>query len=352
MQEVLNYDELVRKYYENLHATLRSFHSGPEFLQTWVHDEDHKQSIFGIFEAAHLEGVISLALEISQGLIGDIDWNWLEKQIAGLGGRCHRVQTQKGLTLSVTFLKKVVSQEVHPVYRTAIQSLSKTTTHEGELKAQPPYLLCTVMEGSTSLAAWIDERSNVVEAKHIGAEGSLRVMLDQTCNLMIGRPIQEAADHCIIRLEYLLRDKNLPPPVSGIITPESVAPLFTQVTSLVRALFSEYCKQTQKGLSPNYWTDRPSPEWASLSEPQKILKIKDGIGQACRELAIQNFEIDVVCIKNQHRAFLSNALHPNPQIARHIIRIERWLRDHVEPAIELYFESLEDKNKREQKTSR
>ena len=60
----LNYESLVASYEEGLSTQLRSFKSGPDFLETWVHDSDHGRSMIGIFEAAKDAGLEELGLNV------------------------------------------------------------------------------------------------------------------------------------------------------------------------------------------------------------------------------------------------------------------------------------------------
>jgi len=81
----LNYDDLVKEYCERLFSTLRNFTPGPPFLDTWVHDDNHERSIYGIFEAAESAKVPSLCLVLSETVKKHLNLPELNQQLNGLG---------------------------------------------------------------------------------------------------------------------------------------------------------------------------------------------------------------------------------------------------------------------------
>jgi hypothetical protein len=82
---ILNYDELAKEYVERLFSTLRNFTPGPPFLDTWVHDENHERSIYGIFEAAENAKLNSLSLVISQSVCQQVNLSHLNQELSQLG---------------------------------------------------------------------------------------------------------------------------------------------------------------------------------------------------------------------------------------------------------------------------
>jgi len=73
VETVVDYDELVAAYADNLENVLRSFKPGPEFLDLWVHDEDDARSILNIAEAAEGYGLENLTIELSGAALARID---------------------------------------------------------------------------------------------------------------------------------------------------------------------------------------------------------------------------------------------------------------------------------------
>lgn len=81
----LTYDELVKNYWDGLFNKLRNFTGGPNFLETWVHDEDHTRSIQGLFEAAASAGQKNLALHVGAETSKELNMSELEKELGLLG---------------------------------------------------------------------------------------------------------------------------------------------------------------------------------------------------------------------------------------------------------------------------
>lgn len=81
----VDYDQLVKNYCDGLFNTLRNFTPGPEFLDTWVHDEDHARSIFALFEAAESSGLKALSLTVSALVADQLDLVKLKTDLSELG---------------------------------------------------------------------------------------------------------------------------------------------------------------------------------------------------------------------------------------------------------------------------
>lgn len=81
----LNYESLVENYETGLSTQLRSFKSGPEFLETWVYDSDPRRSVVGIFEAAKDAGLDELGLELNFRSLGDLNVSALSTELRAFG---------------------------------------------------------------------------------------------------------------------------------------------------------------------------------------------------------------------------------------------------------------------------
>lgn len=98
----LNYESLIENYEAGLSTQLRNFKSGPDFLETWVHDSDHGRSMIGIFEAAKDAGVEELGLEVGFQVAGAMNFSSLGSELKRLGEV--RIGTsQNGTQITVRF---------------------------------------------------------------------------------------------------------------------------------------------------------------------------------------------------------------------------------------------------------
>lgn len=82
---MIHYEELVQSYCDGLFTKLRNFVPGPPFLETWVHDEDHSRSIYGIFEAAESAGLEELEVRVKAETAKSIEIIRLEGELSRLG---------------------------------------------------------------------------------------------------------------------------------------------------------------------------------------------------------------------------------------------------------------------------
>ena len=96
----LNYDELAKSYVDALHTNLRNFRIGPDFLETWVPDEDHHKSIFGLFESGEMGSLKNLSVLVSSKVSSSLDRVKLEKDLATFG-KAVLNERQDGLTVIV-----------------------------------------------------------------------------------------------------------------------------------------------------------------------------------------------------------------------------------------------------------
>jgi len=98
----LNYESLVENYETGLSTQLRNFKSGPEFLETWVHDTDPRRSVLGIFEAAREAGVEELKLDLGPNSIDKLNVSSLGDELRELG-QVRITTTVDGAHITVSF---------------------------------------------------------------------------------------------------------------------------------------------------------------------------------------------------------------------------------------------------------
>lgn len=99
---MIHYEELVQNYCDGLFTKLRNFVPGPPFLETWVHDEDHSRSIYGIFEAAESAGLEELEVTVKAETASSIEMIRLEGELSRLG-KVEIKKVEAGLHLIVRF---------------------------------------------------------------------------------------------------------------------------------------------------------------------------------------------------------------------------------------------------------
>lgn len=316
--ESLNFDKLISAYYENLNSKLRNFYTGPEFLDSWVHDENLNRSVLGIFESAQDNGVNELSLEVSESLSKDIDIPLLEQELKTLGSPVLE-RTNEGYRVSL--------RKTHPAYQKELAAREKKIQFEGTVSGG-----YTAKEGQLEISCSISERQIIMDARHRGGIGFFRPLLDTLCKVLVGRPLQEGQDHALVRVEALLRDPSIPPPVQGLVTFKNCDPAFRVLEALVRKLGPLSDKR-------NEWVDGIRPEWKELSFDEQKIKIQP---------LLEGTDLEVLEIRHSTRVVLSgNAFRVSKYAGHELMLLERKAKELLEPNLEFVMESLEDKNKRE-----
>ncbi len=344
----LNYSELVNDYYYNLNNNLRNFRGGPGFLETWVHDEDHNRSLLEILDLAHQSGIHELKIKLTNEIVNNLNLSWLKDETKKLGS----VEIQDGSELFFKNSKPSANtSDLDPLYTNAFVRASSAISYEGSLStsvAQPTYKA----EEKGSLSCAVDPQGLIVQARHQGFSGVDRVIMDQICKLMEGRPLQEMAEHGALRLESQMRDLQKKANVPGIITLENCDPHFQLPNRLLRQLFASFMKQTGKPWERNYWRDKTPNEWLLLSPEEKLVAARNFLTATCEELGLQT-NVEVVEIKNDTRLVLHYTQQTDkPNFGNAMIRLERRLRDKMHFEVELQLEAIEDRNKRVERTQR
>lgn len=375
----LVYDDLVRDYLDSLHSKLRNFAVEPEFLATWVHDEDDATSLYELFAAAREAGCRDLSLVIGAKTVSRIDKAALEKRLAPLGAI--RIQSQKdgGWDIEAKLSDKPVHaavavaapkavkraakavaapaakkhEGIHPAYKKGIAALSAAPKHEGASAAPAGVLLVEAADGAAKLFVAVAADGMVKEARHSGAKAELRGLLDGVCDLLPGRTFQEGADHALIRLEAKLRDHSVPAPVVGLLTPRNADPVFAQPLAMLRAAYKQWLAKSGAKPGWNFWDDTPAAAWSALSQEEKLRRSKDAVAAACKELSISTQGVEVLEVLGGCRIVLAaNPETIKPTFAPQMLHLESRVKAKLDPRMEVQLESLEDRNRRAVRTQR
>lgn len=376
----LSYDALVRQYLETLNAKLRNFAVEPEFVATWVHDEDDQRSLQGLFVAAQAGGCRELTVEVSAETAAKLDRAGLSKELTALGEVSLQPRKDGGLDVGVRLKDKL---EFDPrsgagsgpaaksaTVKTAGPQARRRPSRPGELDEL--YLEAVwqralrfegavagdgkrvrVEEGGVALEASVDETGVVKSARHFGAASPLSAVLDVLCEVMEGRPLQEASDHAVIRVEARLRDQSVPRPVAGLLTPANADPIFALPQRLVRGLYRKYLEATGAKSAANFWDDSAAASWTALSAEDKLKRARAAVAEACQALGLPAQGVEVLEILGGVRLVLAHTpVTSKPVFAAPMMKLEGLVKKSVDARIELQMESLEDRNRRAERTAR
>jgi hypothetical protein len=184
------------------------------------------------------------------------------------------------------------------------------------------------------------ERAAFTNAPHPG-------VMETLCALVEGMPILDAADQGTSRLELALRDDRAHRTVPGIVTPQSLAPLFRLPLALVRAALAEY--RTRTAFRERVSTHDPGPgaSWRAMTAPDRAARVravldafatKRGGTPGAIELVL--IEIDIRLVLRIDEALLSRCG------ARIVLDVEQTLRHAIDPRLEVVLEEIRDRNRK------
>ncbi|HKW94575.1 MAG TPA: hypothetical protein VJX92_22010, partial [Methylomirabilota bacterium] len=233
-------------------------------------------------------------------------------------------------------------------YRDAVtRILAGPLAHEGRAEARSGLALLEAGRDGWVLSALVDEATHRVRsARHRGARGDARALLEGLCAVMEDKPLLECADHAVIRLEYRLRDRDRPRPVAGIVTPESVESAFGPLTAAVRELLAEYRRRAGYAETDNRFHPEPSPDWSALSQEQRMARLQAALDRLVAQRGLRPGDVVCTRLDRSTRATLEfRAELPAQKKAGMLMGLERELKSTLEPTIHLYQEEMHDKNK-------
>jgi hypothetical protein len=200
-------------------------------------------------------------------------------------------------------------------------------------------------ESGVRLTVEVDgPRLTVISASFGGARdaGEHRVF-ERFSSLIIGKPLQEAADHGALYTATSLPDDCAP--VEGIRTPRNAGPAFALAERLIRDIHAAARERFTATSRDNNWYPGPSAAWLAKSEVEQAALIKPFIADAMRGCGLPVDDAWISRIERGRRltiAFadtVSYTLKPGLMMG-----LERRLRREMGEPLEIFMEDMKDAN--------
>jgi hypothetical protein len=200
-------------------------------------------------------------------------------------------------------------------------------------------------ESGVRLTVEIDGPRLVVVAANFGGardEGARRV-LERFSSLIIGKPLQEAADHGAVYTAASLPDDCAP--VDGIRTPRNAGPAFALAERLIRDIHAAAMHRFATTSRDNNWYPGPSAAWLAKSEAEQAELIKPFVADALHGCGLAAEDAWISRIERGRRltiAFVetvSYRLKPGLMMG-----LERRLRREMGEPLEIFMEDMKDAN--------
>lgn len=348
----IQYQELINDYYENLNTNLRNFRGGPGFLESWVHDEDHTRSLLGIFDLAAENKIDEVQILLSPDVMGSVDFSLLSNEISPSSLKQETKDQQVILTFSRSngsAKSEAVTGAINEAFKSQAEAALKNIQHEGELPQDKQTY--TAEANGVRLQIAVDEDGIVRKAKHFGASGYQKAILDVLAKQILNRSFQEGSEHGMIRVMNALRDWQIPLHVKGLVTPENADQSFHLPLQLLRTAFKSF--QTTHPLHKNEWRDAIAQNWLNMPIEDRIKAAQKEMIEQAQKMGLQTTGVEIVQIKNDTRLVLSLKQDINfPSFGNKLIQIERALRNKFGVELEFQVEGIEDRNKRVERSGR
>ena len=352
MTDPLIYEDLVDAFEHSLLHQLRGHGAAVPYLDTWVPDPDPVRSLLNMLEAAEMAGETALRVSVGEATLPP-DRHGEVLQMADEFGAGSIEPTAAGMILSVTGLG--LSQHfrrVNPIYRTALKSRLGHLRHVGRATTAGSHTIVEAEADGFTLSVAVDPSTHIVEfACHDGPDEPVAgVVLDHLCDVIVGTPLQDIADHGVQHLMSRLADETTLRPVKGILLPQNADPIFTRPLQLTRRLLEAYRATTGYAGRDNEFSPVPSSDWSRLDPDAKQAAVVALLATACTALGLAQ---DAATLARIERNLLDREIRvvvefsadvpaaTKPDLARNL---ELQLKRVLEPQIELYSEELKDKN--------
>lgn len=349
----VQYEKLVADYVEGLTTQLRKFAPAEEFLDLWVHDENHTASVLNMIEAAYSYGLDSLSIDISSEPVRKtIDVDQLKKALHPWAyANFHQKKGGKFL-IEVLFnrqteLASLGINDVPSLYRPSFNDTVPAVNFEGSLSENSSFVFSRASHGGVTLQANVDSKTDIIgEVSFSGPTTPVsKKLLCELCHLMSQKPVNECHDHAVISLEYFLRDKSQKRTPPGIVTPFNTWAVFKELTVLVRKLVNRYREQAGRHDQKNFYSPPISPRWLATPDTEKINILTAAIECFCKNQKTNPAWFVIKAIQNHFKVIVD--LHP--EICKHesttLLNLETCLREQVEQTLCVYTEEEPDQNK-------
>jgi hypothetical protein len=362
---VIDYDRAAADYEASLITKLRG-HGAGSFLENWVPDPDPALGVFNMIEAAWTGGQHQIELKVSRATL---DAGALErlKQIAGAiadlevaseqahfqikARRASRARSDTRPAAATTRPKAAATPQVRrpehersstpdlqPALVEALLAETERLTHED----------ASLRRGKVSLA--IDDAGLIRAARHGGAQpDTRRRLVELMCREIEGRTVQDASDHAGVLVVHRLRTRGGTRPAAGILLPANAGHEVLAALELVRAACREHQARSGKEGKANFFELGPSAAWRGLPAPDKLRRTVQAAQEFCAAQGSGALARPVRIDKDIHgheiRVIVQvDGVSAADGVPLFLRRLERYLKQNVEQALQVYLEPLKDKS--------
>ncbi len=345
--EIINYDDLVKEYNENISNILRGFRPKFDFLEMWVPDSDPLEGIVNLVETAFVSGENSIFLSVSKETFNSIDKKELISECKTYG-QVEIEEKDSNVILNVSNGKgnseKKAERSLEKQYHTKAVNYANVITHEVVPQESEGQTMIRGQKDGMILFLCIDSKSGIIkESAFTGVNNELeRGVFECFCTLVDGIPVQEAVEHGVINCEYHLREDKTNWGVKGIRNYFNMDDIFKILLDLVRDAYSYYSNHETSSKKINFYFRPMTSVWRKKNSEEKVQEVKNFIESS----KIKNLsDLKVLDIEQSNRIMVEfNSEKSSKEKGHLLLSLESELREKVDPTLQVYMVPKKDKN--------
>jgi hypothetical protein len=375
---IINFQNLISNYDQNLLNNLRGFGKEDEYLKFWVPGTDNYQSFLNLIDALIESQIYKFVINFDKDLITSNFINQIDELLENISifskknkNQFFEINLDEGKYLEFKKInKKDIENETKvEIDQTKSAKIEKNnenliSIYKGSLSRFLPnnYFIDkieikqnTYQEIFNQINLFFEIEKNIlVKIYH---DSNYKTDIEKLINIffdtIINKNIQEAADHGVIYLEQKLRLFDNTKVNPGIILPRQAGEYFNYLNSIIRKVFNAYkLKNNIKfDINKNYFAT--SQNWKLLAKECKLKKIDKILDIIKKEnVLVESTSIFVNNIENHHKIYLSvDKNFSNLQSKKNVLLdIETRLKT-LDESLEVFIEEILDKNKLRLKNS-
>ena len=374
---IYKYDELVENFNQALLVKLRKHGVEEAFLDFWVPDENPLIGILGMIDSAHIAQLREIEVKVKESTL-DAD-GWIELngrlsidyqgeikvfdgyRILKVNFSSDKNNNLQNSSASKLGSRRVLDEEIIAKYKNksllklqqfvAAFNFGKNLPTEYKDKKIQNTDLLLLKEGGNflELSLAVDSNGKVIDSSYSLSPELQSNPIEMCCKLAIGLPIQEVADHLVLKImDFYIEEFNPDLLLRAIALPSNTAKEFVELQSVLRKTYNSYLQIKDLQSMTNFYYDSVPEFWNELDSTQKSELINRFIIKFLENNVLNINAIKLVKIeKNKYKQDIRFAIsidnsiksEVKPKVMRDL---EGFLRKNIFKQVELIAERVQD----------
>lgn len=375
---IYNYDELAKNFNQALLVKLRKHGVEEAFLDFWVPDENPLIGILSMIDSAQIAKLKEIKIRVNESTLDINGWNILKVKLTkDYQGEVKLYDKYRILEVNLknNEIKSADKNNAPKIESRVINDAEIIERYKNKIELTPeqfkPKLSfgenistefkdkkidqsnLTVIKASSNIltfALCLDSDGKVTDASYTSSIELNTNPLELCCRFALGLPIQEVADHLVLKLIDYFNDEinSSNNTIRGIKLPSNTAREFVELQKILRRIFDLYLKNNNLKSKVNFYFDQIPDFWNKLEAGDKNTLINKLINEYVSENNLSFGSIRLVKLeRNKYKQDVRFAisidnsvnLNEKPKIMRNL---ESYLRKKIFKQVELIAERVQD----------